>query len=130
MSTLLARAIGSISSLLALIPQPLLPRGEGEQDFKVPLPVGEGFRVRAVRSLAKVIILPRDRSYSFWVRRLSFLFSPLPPHSSKSFIHPVVPRFLRLGNREYRDSSRYLPSIHPTDSRLLCCTSKVFHQNG
>jgi hypothetical protein len=54
MSTLLARAIGSISSLLALIPQPLLPRGEGEQDFQVPLPVGEGFRVRAVRSLAKV----------------------------------------------------------------------------
>jgi hypothetical protein len=43
-----------MSSLLALIPQPLLPRGEGEQDFKVPLPRGEGFRVRAVRSLAKV----------------------------------------------------------------------------
>jgi len=33
----------------ALIPQPLLPLlGEGEPDFKVPLPrVGEGFRVRA-----------------------------------------------------------------------------------
>ena len=45
---------GSISSWLALIPQPLLPVGEGEQDFQVPLPVGEGFRVRAVRSLAKV----------------------------------------------------------------------------
>ena len=43
-----------MSSLLALIPQPLLPRGEGEQDFQVPLPVGERFRVRAVRSLAKV----------------------------------------------------------------------------
>jgi len=27
---------------------------EREQDFQVPLPVGEGFRVRAVRSLAKV----------------------------------------------------------------------------
>jgi hypothetical protein len=46
--------IGSISSLLALIPQPFLPVGEGEQDFKVPLRQGEGFRVRAVRSLAKV----------------------------------------------------------------------------
>ena len=31
--------------------------GEGEQDFKVPLPVGEGFRVRAVRSLARGDIL-------------------------------------------------------------------------
>jgi hypothetical protein len=33
----------------ALIPQPLLPRlGEGEPDFKVPLPsLGEGFGVRA-----------------------------------------------------------------------------------
>jgi len=40
--------------LLALIPQPLLPVGEGEQDLKVPLTQGEGFRVRAVRSLAKV----------------------------------------------------------------------------
>jgi hypothetical protein len=32
--------------------------GEGEQDFQVPLPVGEGFRVRAVRSLAKVTYSP------------------------------------------------------------------------
>ena len=33
----------------ALIPQPLLPSlGEGEPDFKVPLPsLGEGFGVRA-----------------------------------------------------------------------------------
>ncbi len=31
----------------ALIPQPLFPKGQEEQDFKVPLPVGEGFRVRA-----------------------------------------------------------------------------------
>ncbi len=38
---------GRASYLLALIPQPLLPVGEGEQDFQVPLPVGEGFRVRA-----------------------------------------------------------------------------------
>jgi len=43
-----------MSSLLALIPQPLLPVGKGEQDFQVPLPVGEGFRVRAVGLLAKV----------------------------------------------------------------------------
>ncbi len=38
----------------ANIPQPLLPQGEGEQDFKVPLPRGEGFRVRA----DKVDMLP------------------------------------------------------------------------
>jgi hypothetical protein len=50
-----ARVGGSMSLLwiaaFALIPQPLLPSlGEGEQDFKVPLPsLGEGFRVRAQR---------------------------------------------------------------------------------
>jgi hypothetical protein len=43
-----------MSSLLALISQPLLPVGEEEQDFQVLLPVGKGLRVRAVRSLAKV----------------------------------------------------------------------------
>ncbi|HEY9650761.1 MAG TPA: tetratricopeptide repeat protein, partial [Coleofasciculaceae cyanobacterium] len=32
---------------LHLQPQPLLPITQGEQDFKVPLPQGEGFRVRA-----------------------------------------------------------------------------------
>jgi len=32
-----------------LIPQPLLPEGEGEPDFKVPLPQGEGFRVRVTQ---------------------------------------------------------------------------------
>lgn len=37
----------SASRRTALIPQPLLPLGEGEQVFKVPLPMGEGFRVRA-----------------------------------------------------------------------------------
>ncbi len=31
----------------ANIPQPVLPPGEGEQDSLVPLPQGEGFRVRA-----------------------------------------------------------------------------------
>jgi hypothetical protein len=31
----------------ANIPQLLLPWGEGEQEFKVPLPFREGFRVRA-----------------------------------------------------------------------------------
>jgi hypothetical protein len=41
----------------ANIPQPLFlfPKGEGEQEFKVPLPQGEGFRVRA----NKGDILPR-----------------------------------------------------------------------
>jgi hypothetical protein len=34
MSTLLARAIGSISSLLALIPQPLLHGEKGSKIFK------------------------------------------------------------------------------------------------
>jgi hypothetical protein len=37
--------------VLALIPQPLLPQGEGEKSvdlaFQVPRPEGEGFRVRA-----------------------------------------------------------------------------------
>jgi SAM-dependent methyltransferase len=33
------RRFGSMSSWLALIPQPLLPVGKGEQDFQVPLPV-------------------------------------------------------------------------------------------
>ncbi len=51
---------GSILSLLALIPQPRLPRGEGEQDFQVPLPPEEGFRVRAVRLLAKVTYSPSN----------------------------------------------------------------------
>ena len=32
-----------------LTPQPLLPEGEGEPDFKVPLPQGEGFRVRVTQ---------------------------------------------------------------------------------
>jgi predicted ATPase/signal transduction histidine kinase/CheY-like chemotaxis protein len=36
-----------LASEQPLNPQPLLPEGEGEQDFQVPLPQGEGFRVRA-----------------------------------------------------------------------------------
>ena len=45
----------------ALIPQPLLPSlGEGEPDFKVPLPHwGEGFRVRA-GTFVKGLINPRQ----------------------------------------------------------------------
>ncbi len=58
----------------ALIPQPLLPEGEGEQDFKVPLPEGEGFRVRADKGdilpsaiaflLSTIVLLPLHRSFN------------------------------------------------------------------
>jgi hypothetical protein len=50
MSSLLAHS----ARRLRLHPPAPSPRGEGEQDLKVPLPMREGFRVRAVRSLAKV----------------------------------------------------------------------------
>ncbi|MDX2214482.1 MAG: Na+/H+ antiporter NhaC family protein, partial [Oculatellaceae cyanobacterium bins.114] len=46
-----AKQFGSISPLQIspLIPQPLLPRGDKGSRIKVPLPMGEGFRVREAK---------------------------------------------------------------------------------
>jgi acyl transferase domain-containing protein len=56
----------AVRSLSALIPQPLLPSlGEGGQEVKVPLPMGEGFRVRAKTHYAPSSHHP-----------IAFMFSP------------------------------------------------------
>jgi hypothetical protein len=55
----------------ANIPQPLLSKGEGEQEFKVPLSEEEGFRVRANKGdmfplkptqiLERLLLLPQGQ---------------------------------------------------------------------
>ena len=71
----------------ALIPQPLLPSlGEGEPDFKVPLPnMGEGFRVRA-GTFARGLILTRGFGLSLLVGLVGCSSPALQPEETS--FHP------------------------------------------
>jgi hypothetical protein len=75
-----------------------------EQDFQVPLPVGEGFRVRAVRSLAKVtysqslVLIEWGNRLPLLTRPTYFLFFKMLKNNSYLLKKILLSSYFRLGS--------------------------------